>query len=68
MEHVQVIATVIRPDKTQETVNVGSYPVWALPLTLDWKMSRRQLALDSVGHYPQRGDGWRVTFTTGEVI
>lgn len=68
MDHVQVTATVTRPDKTCETVNVGSYPVWALPLTLDWKMSRRQLALETVGHHSQPGDGWRVTFTTGEVI
>lgn len=64
--YVDVTATVTRHGETVDRMGMGSYPAWALPLAPDWKKSRRQVAYEAIGHYPQRNDGYRVTFVVGE--
>lgn len=62
--HVQVTASVKRPDGEVFKFPAGSYPAWALPLAPAWRNMRRAWAYECVGHSKTSGDGWSCRFST----
>lgn len=61
-EYSTVTGIITAPGLDPVTVELGSYPTWALPLSSEWKKSRREMVLSDLGHRPSPGDGWRVSF------